>query len=178
MSVLHWFAVTPQAFCGICPDGHTKNRSRKQAGALQESGFGETGYTLTATAKQHSLTGYEAIEVLSRQVRLASVNEQDYVCLTDIARYRNPDASDDLIRSWLRNRNTIEFLGIWEHINNPDFNPVEFDGFRKQAGLVPVRTPRPPQPDRHPADEDPRRRGPHAGTDGGEEKEMKKGWVL
>jgi hypothetical protein len=43
--------------------------------------------------------------------------------------------TDDLIRNWLRNRNTIEFLGIWEQLNNPDFNPIEFDGFRKQAGL-------------------------------------------
>ncbi|MDD5142358.1 KilA-N domain-containing protein [Methanoregula sp.] len=42
---------------------------------------------------------------------------------------------DDLIRSWIRNRNTIEFLGIWEQLNNPDFKPVEFDGFRKLAGL-------------------------------------------
>jgi hypothetical protein len=75
------------------------------------------------------------IEVLSREVRLTGVNDQDYVCLTDIARYKNPDASDDLIRNWLRNRNTIEFLGIWEQINNPGFNPVEFDGIRKMAGL-------------------------------------------
>lgn len=75
------------------------------------------------------------IEVLSRGVRLAGVNEQDYLCLTDIARYKDATASDDLIRNWLRNRNTIEFLGIWEHINNPGFNPVEFDGFKKQAGL-------------------------------------------
>jgi hypothetical protein len=43
--------------------------------------------------------------------------------------------TDDLIRNWLRNRNTIEFLGIWEHLNNPGFKPVEFDGFRKLAGL-------------------------------------------
>ena len=75
------------------------------------------------------------IEVLSREVRLTGVNDQDYVCLTDIARYKNPDASDDLIRNWLRNRNTLEFLGLWEQINNPGFNPVEFDGIRMQAGL-------------------------------------------
>ncbi len=75
------------------------------------------------------------IEVLSREVRLVGINDQDYVCLTDIARYKNPEASDDLIRNWLRNRNTLEFLGIWEQINNPAFNPVEFDGIRKQAGL-------------------------------------------
>ena len=60
------------------------------------------------------------IEVLSREVRLTGVNDQDYVCLTDIARYKNPTASDDLIRNWLRNRNTLEFLGLWEQINNPD----------------------------------------------------------
>lgn len=75
------------------------------------------------------------IEVLSREVRLTGVNEEDYVCLTDIARYKETIRTDDLIRNWLRNRNTIEFLGIWEQINNPDFNPVEFDGFRNQAGL-------------------------------------------
>jgi hypothetical protein len=75
------------------------------------------------------------IEVLSREVRLTCVNDHDYVCLTDIARYKNPEASDDLIRNWLRNRNTIEFLGIWEQINNPKFNPVEFDGIKRFAGL-------------------------------------------
>jgi hypothetical protein len=75
------------------------------------------------------------IEVLSREVRLTGVNDQDYVCLTDIARYKNAEASDDLIRNWLRNRNTLEFLGIWEQINNPGFNPVEFDGIKKVAGL-------------------------------------------
>ena len=75
------------------------------------------------------------IEVLSREVRISGVEGHDYVCLTDIARYRNPEASDDLIRNWLRNRNTIEFLGIWEQINNPGFNPVEFDGIKKVAGL-------------------------------------------
>ena len=57
------------------------------------------------------------------------------ICVTDIARFKNSDRTDDLIRNWLRNRNTIEFLGIWEQLNNPDFKPVEFDGFKKQAGL-------------------------------------------
>ena len=75
------------------------------------------------------------IEVLSREVRLTGVGDQDYICLTDIARYKNAEASDDLIRNWLRNRNTLEFLGLWEQINNPSFNPVEFDGIKKQAGL-------------------------------------------
>lgn len=75
------------------------------------------------------------IEVLDREVSVQTINEADYICITDIARYRDSDHTDDLIRNWLRNRNTIEFLGIWEQLNNPDFKPVEFDGFRKQAGL-------------------------------------------
>ncbi|HNT26890.1 MAG TPA: KilA-N domain-containing protein [bacterium] len=75
------------------------------------------------------------ISVMKREVAIISLNEEDYICITDIAKYKNPDMTDDLIRNWLRNRNTIEFLGIWERLNNPAFNPVEFDGFRKQAGL-------------------------------------------
>ena len=61
--------------------------------------------------------------------------EQDYISLTDIARHKDPERTDYLISNWLRNRNTIEFLGIWEALNNPGFNPIEFDGFRKSAGL-------------------------------------------
>jgi hypothetical protein len=75
------------------------------------------------------------INVLDREVGVIVENEEDYICITDIARYRNAENTDDLIRSWLRNRNTVEFLGIWEQLNNPDFNPVQFNGFRKQAGL-------------------------------------------
>lgn len=75
------------------------------------------------------------IEVLAREVRLTGVNGQDYICVTDIARYKDSERTDYLISNWLRNRNTIEFLGIWEQINNPSFNPIEFDGIRKEAGL-------------------------------------------
>jgi len=75
------------------------------------------------------------MNVLNREITLYSVREEDFISLTDIARYKNADHTDDLIRNWLRNRNTIEFLGLWEQLNNPDFKPVEFDGFRKQAGL-------------------------------------------
>ena len=68
-------------------------------------------------------------------VTVKRINEQDYVSLTDIARFKEDYQTDDVIRNWMRNRNTIEFLGIWEQLNNEGFNPVEFDGFRKQAGL-------------------------------------------
>ncbi|MCB2288130.1 KilA-N domain-containing protein [Clostridium algidicarnis] len=60
-------------------------------------------------------------------------NEDDYISLTDIAKYKS-DEPNDVIRNWLRNRDTIEFLGLWEKINNPDFKPVEFDGFKNEAG--------------------------------------------
>ena len=76
-----------------------------------------------------------SISVLDSTIGIRSIDETDFISLTDIARHRNQQHSDDLIRNWLRNRNTIEFLGIWERLNNPDFKPVEFDGFRKQAGL-------------------------------------------
>ena len=75
------------------------------------------------------------IHVLDNEISIYTLNNEDYICITDIARYKDPDNTDDLIRNWIRNRNTIEFLGIWEHLNNPDFKPVEFDGFRKRAGL-------------------------------------------
>ena len=75
------------------------------------------------------------MNVKGTEIAVISKKDEDYICITDIARYKNSDRTDDLIRNWLRNRNTIEFLGIWEQLNNPDFKPVEFDGFRKQAGL-------------------------------------------
>lgn len=76
-----------------------------------------------------------SIEVRGTAISIVSQEDADYICLTDIARYKNPDHTDDLIRNWIRNRNTVEFLGMWEQLNNPDFNPVEFDGIRMQAGL-------------------------------------------
>ena len=60
--------------------------------------------------------------------------ENEFISLTDIARYKS-DAPNDVIKNWLRSRETLEFLGLWESLHNPDFKPVEFDGFRNQAGL-------------------------------------------
>ena len=59
----------------------------------------------------------------------------DYICITDIAKQKNWMDPNGVIANWMRNRNTIEFLGIWETLYNPSFNPLEFEGFRKQAGL-------------------------------------------
>ena len=75
------------------------------------------------------------IEVQGATVAVLSQNQQDIICLTDIAKFKNRDHPDDVIRNWLRSRNTVEFLGIWEQLNNPSFNPVEFDGIRMQTGL-------------------------------------------
>jgi hypothetical protein len=75
------------------------------------------------------------IKVLSTEITIKTLQEEDYISLTDIARHKDAKRTDYIISNWLRNRNTIEFLGIWEHLNNPDFNPIEFDGIRKEAGL-------------------------------------------
>ena len=75
------------------------------------------------------------IEVQGTSVVVLSQNQQDIICLTDIAKFKNPEHPDDVIRNWLRSRNTVEFLGLWERLNNPRFNPVEFDGIRIQTGL-------------------------------------------
>ena len=60
--------------------------------------------------------------------------ENEFISLTDIARYKSSDPND-VIKNWMRGRETLEFLGLWEKLHNPDFKPVEFDGFRKEAGL-------------------------------------------
>ena len=60
--------------------------------------------------------------------------ENEFISLTDIAKYRNEDDPRFVIQNWMRNRNTIEFLGVWEELHNPYFKPLEFEGFRKQAG--------------------------------------------
>jgi KilA-N domain len=74
-------------------------------------------------------------KVLDHEITVQSREDADYICLTDIACYTDAKRTNDPIRNWLRNRNTVEFLGLWEQWNNPRFNPVEFDGFRIQAGL-------------------------------------------
>ena len=75
------------------------------------------------------------IEVLETPIKVARIKEEDFISLTDIARHRDTERGDYIIQNWMRNRNTIEFLGIWEQLNNPGFNSIEFDGIRNQAGL-------------------------------------------
>ncbi len=74
------------------------------------------------------------IKVDNTEITIVSVSDKDYISLTDIAKYKTDDASA-VIGNWMRNRNTIEFLGVWETLYNPNFKPLEFDGFKKEAGL-------------------------------------------
>ncbi|MBU1178652.1 KilA-N domain-containing protein [Patescibacteria group bacterium] len=75
------------------------------------------------------------IIVRSVNVSLFHHKKDDYISLTDIARYKDSVRSDYIVQNWMRNRSTIEFLGLWEKINNPDFNSIKFDGIKSQAGL-------------------------------------------
>jgi len=74
------------------------------------------------------------INVQQTEVTILKINEDDYISLTDLAKYKTDDTSA-VIGNWMRNRNTIEYLGIWETLYNPNFKPLEFEGFRKDAGL-------------------------------------------
>ena len=78
----------------------------------------------------------ETIQVQGIEITFFSQqkNAENYICLTDIARYRNTLEPFSIINNWMRSRSTIEFLGLWEILNNPDFKPIEFDRFRIEAG--------------------------------------------
>ena len=75
------------------------------------------------------------ITVKDVTIKTMAVNGIDYICITDIARQKNEADPNGVIANWMRNRNTIEYLGLWETLYNPNFNPLEFEGFRRQAGL-------------------------------------------
>ena len=73
--------------------------------------------------------------VKKQAINISIVDNEEYIYLTDIARYKNIENPKGVIQNWLRNRNTIEFLGIWELIHNPNFKGIEFEAFKKEAGL-------------------------------------------
>ncbi|MBK7889181.1 MAG: KilA-N domain-containing protein [Bacteroidetes bacterium] len=81
------------------------------------------------------MTKSKIINVQGREIALISDKLNDYISLTDMARYRDAERSDYILQNWLRTRSTIEFCGLWEQFNNPNFNSIEFDGIRNQAGL-------------------------------------------
>ena len=76
------------------------------------------------------------ITVQDIPITISSADKMDYICITDIATAKSDNSrAADVIKNWLRNRNTLEFLGTWEQIYNPGFKVVEFDHFRQEAGL-------------------------------------------
>lgn len=75
------------------------------------------------------------IDVRGTAVAIVFHADNDYISLTDIAKHKEPDRADHVIQNWMRNRNTVEFLGIWEKLHNLGFNPLEFEGFKNRAGL-------------------------------------------
>lgn len=80
------------------------------------------------------MTANKEIIVLTETVRVQQVRKDDFISLTDIAKYKNPDEPRFVIQNWMRTRFTVEFLGIWEQLNNPDFNRVEFEAVKNEAG--------------------------------------------
>ena len=80
------------------------------------------------------------ITVQDIPITISSANEVDYICITDMATAKSDNSrAADVIKNWLRNRNTLEFLGTWEQIYNPSFKVVEFDHFKKDVVLVQTR---------------------------------------
>jgi len=78
----------------------------------------------------------KTIQVQNTSISIASFNEDDFICITDMAKAKDGDArAADIIKNWIRNRATLEFLGTWEQLHNDNFKVVEFDHFRMQAGL-------------------------------------------
>lgn len=76
------------------------------------------------------------IQVQDITISVASINNDDFICLTDMAKAKDGDArAADIIKNWIRNRSTLEFIGTWEQIYNPNFKVVEFDHFKMEAGL-------------------------------------------
>lgn len=74
------------------------------------------------------------LKVQGRQITIITREKEEYISITDIARHKNPNEPKDVVKNWMRTRNTIEFLGLWEKIHNPGFKGVEFDSFLFQAG--------------------------------------------
>ena len=76
----------------------------------------------------------KTIIVKGIEIVLYKDKQEDFISLTDIARHRDTERSDYILQNWMRNRSTIEFIGLWEQFNNPDFNSIEFDGIKNMAG--------------------------------------------
>ena len=77
------------------------------------------------------------LDIKGTVVRVVKINGEDFVCLTDMAKLKSEDAQQT-ISNWMRNRMTLEYLGLWEELYNPDFKPLGFEGFRKGQAVNPT----------------------------------------
>ncbi len=80
------------------------------------------------------MTKKSKIEVKGTEISMNTAETEDYISLTDVARFRDAERSDYILQNWMRNLSTIEFMGLWEQFYNPDFNSIEFDGIKNMAG--------------------------------------------
>ena len=76
----------------------------------------------------------EVLRVKETVIKTLKKDGIDYICITDIARQRNPIEPKDVVKNWMRSKNTLEYLGLWEMLNNPNFKGVEFDPLLRDAG--------------------------------------------
>ena len=74
------------------------------------------------------------INMQGRDIALISNKANDYISLTDMARYRDSERTNYIIQNWMRTRSAIEFCGLWEQLNNADFKSIEFNAFKNEAG--------------------------------------------
>jgi hypothetical protein len=77
----------------------------------------------------------QTLSVKGTEIGLLAKGGVDYISLTDIAKYGDADTADKIIQNWMRSRSAIEYLGLWEKVNNLDFKSLEFEGFKTKAGL-------------------------------------------
>lgn len=76
----------------------------------------------------------EELVVQQNKVRVMKVGNVNYISLTDLARYKDKERTDYIIQNWMRNTNSIIYLGTWEYLYNENFNSIEFDGFKNESG--------------------------------------------
>lgn len=126
----------PPLFCGVQPacevqviDQTGNYRSFKRVRNIIQTGKNIGG------KGGEDVKDKETIEAKGFSIQVYTEDfKDDYISLTDIARYKNKEEPKDVVKNWLRVRDTIEFLGLWETMNNPKFKGVEFDSFKKESG--------------------------------------------
>ena len=96
--------------------------------------FDHFNYGRFVTIKTSVMAKSKSITVKGIEIIIVQNNNEDFISLSGIARFKDSERSDYILQNWMRNRSTIEFIGLWEQLNNPNFKSIEFDGFKNQAG--------------------------------------------